>query len=80
MAHFDQVMSDASRANSARLKLSSELRSALMSGDAEVAGTPLRVLLFGLHKIIKDTDIEDVLLHLMEVCPNYLAKNGRLSG
>jgi len=73
VAHFDQVMSDASKANSARLKLSSEFRSALMSGDAEIAGTPLRAMLFGLHEIIKDTDIEDVLLHLMEICPNYLA-------
>nr|WP_246293754.1 hypothetical protein [Desulfobacter latus] len=73
VAHFDQVMSDASRANSARLKLSSEFRSALMSGDAEIAGTPLRALLFGLHEITKDTDIEDVLLHLMDFCPNYLA-------
>jgi len=79
VAHFDQVMSDASRANSARLKLSSEFRSALMSGDVEIAGSPLRALLFGLHEIIRDTDIEDVLLHLMEVCPNYLANKPLLA-
>ena len=79
VAHFDQVMSDASRANSARLKLSSEFRSALMSGDAEIANTTLRALLFGLHEIIRDTDIEDVLLHLMEVCPNYLANKPLLA-
>ncbi|MFH3579135.1 DNA methylase, partial [Acinetobacter baumannii] len=46
--HFDQLMSDVSKANSARLKLSSEFRSAMMSGDAEMAGTPLRALLYAL--------------------------------
>jgi len=79
VVHFDQVMSDVSRANSARLKLSSEFKSALMSGDIEIAETPLRALLFGLHEIIRDTDIEDVLLHLMEICPNYLANKPLLA-
>lgn len=72
-------MSDVSRANSAQLKLSSEFKSALMSGEAEIAGTPLRALLFGFYEINRDTDIEDILLHLMEVCPNYLANKPLLA-
>lgn len=70
--HFDQLMSDVSKANSARLKLSSEFRSAMMSGDAEMAGTPLRALLYALFELSKEVEIDDVLLHLMENCPNYL--------
>ena len=70
--HFDQLMSDASKANSARLKLSTEFRSAMMSGDAEMAGTPLRALLYALFELSKEVEVDDVLLHIMENCPNYL--------
>ncbi|AVE40848.1 DUF1156 domain-containing protein [Providencia stuartii] len=70
--HFDQLMSDASKANSARLKLSTEFRSAMMAGDAEMAGTPLRALLYALFELSKEVEVDDVLLHLMENCPNYL--------
>lgn len=70
--HFDKLMSDSSKANSARLKLSSELKSAMMSGDAEFAGTPLRALLYALFELSKEVEVDDVLLHLMENCPNYL--------
>jgi putative DNA methylase len=70
--HFDQLMSDTSKANSARLKLSTEFKGAMMSGDSEIAGTPLRALLYAMHELDRDIDIEDVLLHLMENCPNYL--------
>lgn len=70
--HFDQLMSDASKANSARLKLSTEFRSTMMSGDAEMTGTPLRALLYALFEISKEVEVDDVLLHLMENCPNYL--------
>lgn len=69
---FDQLMSDSSKANSARLKLSTEFKSAMMSGDAEIAGTPLRALLYALFELSKDVEVDDVLLHLMENCPNYL--------
>lgn len=79
VVHFDQVMSDASKANAARLKLSSEFKSTLMSGDAEIAGTPLRAVLFGLYEINRDIDIEEVLAHLMEVCPNYMANKALLA-
>ena len=70
--HFDQLMSDSSKANSARLKLSTELKNAMMSGEAEIAGTPLRALLYALFELSKDAEADDVLLHLMENCPNYL--------
>jgi putative DNA methylase len=70
--NFDQLMSDASKANSARLKLSTEFKSAMMSGDAEIAGTPLRALLYALFELSKEVEVDDVLLHLMENCPNYL--------
>lgn len=77
--HFDQLMSDVSKANSARLKLSSEFRSAMMSGDAEMAGTPLRALLYALFELSKEVEIDDVLLHLMENCPNYLSNKQLLA-
>lgn len=70
--HFDQLMSDTSKANSARLKLSTEFKSSLMSGDSELAGTPLRALLYAMFEVAKEVDTGDVLLHLMENCPNYL--------
>jgi len=70
--HFDQLMSDKSRPNAARLKLSSEFKSSLMSGDAEIASTPLRALLYAMYEVTKEVDVEDVLLHLMQNCDNYL--------
>lgn len=70
--HFEQLMSDASKANSARLKLSPEFKTSMMSGDSEIAGTPLRALLFSIFEISKEVEVEDALLHLMENCPNYL--------
>lgn len=77
--HFDQLMSDSSKANSARLKLSTEFKSALMSKDAEIAGTPLRALLFGLYELSNEAEVDDVLLHLMDNCPNYLFNKTLLS-
>jgi putative DNA methylase len=71
--HFEQLMSDSSRANSARLKLSMEFKGSLMAGDAEIAYTPLRALLYAIYETTKEIEIEDVLLHLMQNCPNYLA-------
>jgi putative DNA methylase len=70
--HFDQLMSDKSKANAARLKLSSEFKSSLMSGDAEIASTPLRALLYALYEVTKEVEVDDVLLHLMQNCANYL--------
>lgn len=70
--HFDQLMSESSKANAARLKLSTEFKGALMSGNAEIAETPLRALLYAMYELSRETDVEDVLLHLMDNCPNYL--------
>lgn len=70
--HFDQLMSDSSKANSARLKLSTEFKSSMMSGDAEIASTPLRALLYAMYELTKEVEVDDVLLHLMDNCPNYL--------
>jgi len=70
--HFDQLMSDKSKANAAHLKLSSEFKSSLMAGDAEIASTPLRALLYGLYEVTKEIEVDDVLLHLMQNCANYL--------
>ena len=77
--HHAQLLADNSKANSARLKLSTEFKGNLMSGDAEIAGTPLRALLYALFELSKDTDTEDVLLHLMENCPNYNQNKGLLA-
>lgn len=77
--HFDVLMSETSKANAARLKLSSEFKAAMMSGDAELAATPLRALLYAMHEIIKEVEVDDVLLHLMENCPNYLANKPLLA-
>lgn len=70
--HFDQLMSDSSKANSARLKLSTEFKSSMMSGDVEIASTPLRALLYAMYELTKEVEVDDVLLHLMDNCPNYL--------
>jgi len=48
------------------------LKSSFMSGDVEIAQTPLRALLYALYEIIKEEEVEDVLLHLMQNCPNFL--------
>nr|HNH45046.1 DNA methylase [Agitococcus sp.] len=70
--HFEDVMSDSSKANAARLKLSTEFKSALLSGDAEFANTPLRALLYAMFELSKEKEIDDVLYTLTENCPNYL--------
>lgn len=77
--HFDVLMSDASKANSARLKLSTELKSTMMTGEAELAGTSLRALLYALFELSKEVEIEDVLSHLMDNCTNYLANKQLLT-
>ncbi len=77
--HFDQLMSDTSKANSARLKLSIEFKSSMMSGDAEIASTPLRALLYAMYELSIDVEVDDVMLHLMDNCPNYLPNKALLA-
>ena len=69
---FDKLMSDNSKANSARLKLSTEFKSTMMAGDSELADTLLRSLLYAIFELSKEIEIDDVLLHLMDNCSNYL--------
>jgi putative DNA methylase len=69
---FSEVMSDDSKANHARLKLSTELKAAHMSGDGELSNTPLRALLYALFELSKDAEVEDVLNHLAQTYPQYL--------
>jgi len=76
--HFEQLMSDSSKANSARLKLSKEFKGSMMSGDAEIAETLLRALLYAMYEVINEVEIDDVLLHLMENYPNYLPNKNLL--
>lgn len=72
--HFDILMSGSSRANAARLKLSTEFKSSIMSKDSEFGSTLLRALLYAMYELSKsdDVDIDDVILHLMDNCPNYM--------
>ncbi len=72
--HFDLLMSDSSRANAARLKLATEFKSSIMSKDSEFGSTPLRAVLYAMYELSKsdDVDIDDVLSHLMDNCPNYM--------
>lgn len=70
--NFDQVMSEGSKANAARLKLSAEFKGAMMSGSSEIAETPLRALLYAMYEMSKELEVEDILDHLMDNCPNYL--------
>jgi putative DNA methylase len=69
---FGEVMSDDSKANHARLKLSTELKAAHMSGDGELSNTPLRALLYALFELSKNVEVEDVLNHLGQTYPHYL--------
>ena len=75
---FDPLMSEHSKSNAARLKLAPEFRSSQMSGDAELAGTTLRALLYAMHEVIGDAEIDDVLLHMMDNCPDYLRRKPTL--
>lgn len=70
--NFDQVMSEGSKANAARLKLSTEFKGSMMSGNSEIAETPLRALLYAMYEMSKELEVEEILDHLMDNCPNYL--------
>ena len=51
----------------------------MMSGDSEIAGTPLRALLYALFELDKGIEVEEVLLHLMDNCPNYMPNKALLT-
>lgn len=76
---FDQLLSDNSKANSARLKLAVEFKSSMMSGEAEIADTPLRALFYAIFELSKDVEIDDVLAHLIDNSPSYLTNRMLMS-
>ncbi len=76
--NFDQVMSEGSKANAARLKLSTEFKGSMMSGNSEIADTPLRALLYAMYELSQEMEVEDILEHLMDNCPNYLQNKSLL--
>jgi putative DNA methylase len=77
--HYEHVISDNSKANSTRLKLSTEFKGSMMSGGNEISDTPLRSLLYAMFELSKEVEVQDVLLHLMENVPTYMQKKVLLS-
>ena len=77
--HYEHVISDNSKANSTRLKLSTEFKGSMMSGGNEISDTPLRSLLYAMYELSKEIEVQDVLLHLMENVPTYMQKKVLLS-
>lgn len=77
--HFEKLMSATAKTNSARLQLATELKSSMMAHNAEIAGTPLRALLYALFELSREVEVDDVLLHLMANCPNYLQHKNLLA-
>ncbi len=77
VSHFEDLLGH-SKANSARLKTSAEFKGNLMTNNTEFGKSPLRALLYALWEIQKEIDIEHVLSHLMDNCPNFLEAVPRL--
>lgn len=59
------------KANAARLKSAVELGKSEMGDSAELAGTPLRAVLYALWELGKNVDGAEVLAHLMLNIPTY---------
>jgi putative DNA methylase len=74
---FEDLMG-VSRANSSRLKVAAEFKSSLMSGDAEIAGSPLRALLYAMWETQKDIEMDEVLSHLMDNCGAHYLQSRHL--
>lgn len=77
--HYEHLMSDNSKANSARLKLGSEFKTSMMSGETELANTMLRSLLYAIYEVSKEIDVNDAIMHLMENVPTYMQNRLLLS-
>lgn len=77
--HYEHLMSDNSKSNSARLKLATELKGSMMSGGNEISNTLLRSLLYAMYEISREVDVNDVILHLMENVPTYMQNRLLLS-
>jgi putative DNA methylase len=72
-----KAMMASEKANAARLKNSIELARAEMSGDSELADTPLRGALYGLMELDKGVDGDEVLGHLADNVPDYMQSRER---
>lgn len=77
--NFDQLLSENSKANSARLKMAIEMKGSMMSGGSEISDTLLRALLYAIFELSKDIEIDDVLAHLIDNSPSYLANRTLMS-
>lgn len=69
--HFEDLMG-VKKANSARLKLAIEFKNTMMTEATEMGSTQLRALLYAIYEIQKETEIEDVLLHLIDNCKTFM--------
>ena len=56
--YADQVLSEKSRANAARLKLGLEMKNSLMSGSYEIANTPLRAILYASYELENENNYQ----------------------
>jgi putative DNA methylase len=74
---FKALMSSL-KANSARLKSAVELGRAEMSGESELANSPLRGVLYALMELQKDMDGDEVLQHLSFNVEEYFSKRPML--
>jgi putative DNA methylase len=74
---FKALMSSL-KANSARLKSAVELGRAEMSGESELANSPLRGVLYALMELQKDMDGDEVLQHLSYNVEEYFSKRPML--
>lgn len=68
---FQILISDNSRANNTRLKLSADLGRSHLSGDGELVNTPLRAVLYAIHEFGRDIESDTALAHLSEIYPAY---------
>jgi putative DNA methylase len=74
---FKPIM-ESQRANAARLKSSVELGRAEMSGESELANSPVRGVLYALMELQKDMDGDEVLQHLSFNVEDYFSKRPML--
>jgi putative DNA methylase len=72
-------MMESLKANSSRLKSASEFGRGEMSGESELANSPLRSVLYALMELQKDLDSDEVLQHLAFNVPEYFAQRPLLA-
>ena len=73
-----KALMESQKANSARLKSAVEFGRAEMSGESELANSPLRGVLYALMELQKDVDGDEVLQHLSFNVEDYFSKRPML--